>query len=119
VICPETAGQGCWDHRCDEQCRLLSAGAHVHQPVNIMVATSTRPVASLCADAECGAHLQPGEECTVCTEPFTLEEWAERHWVHDLDCGFLETGSCACTAEVHARCCVYCQSGRQPGAEPT
>jgi hypothetical protein len=34
--------------------------------------------------------------CVLCDEPFTAEEWEERHW-RDGD-----------GADVHARCCVRC-----------
>lgn len=55
--------------------------------------------------------------CYECQQPFTAEEWQERHSQHGEHCTGGQTGEeCACGEryDVHGRCCVDCAGGRHP-----
>ncbi len=62
--------------------------------------------------------------CHVCGQPFTEEEWEDRHDLHEPDCPRLQTKGkqtfmgeihCDCNLVAHAHCCPECN---KPGIEP-
>lgn len=48
-------------------------------------------------------------KCTLCDNPFTDEEWDDRHWPHSPECEAMtiedSPATCRCDNEVHAICC--------------
>jgi hypothetical protein len=54
--------------------------------------------------------------CPVCGQPFTEEEWEDRHDLHEPDCPRARTKGkktfgeifCDCNLAAHARCCPEC-----------
>ena len=54
--------------------------------------------------------------CHICDQPFTEDEWEDRHDLHEPDCPRVRTKGkqtfgeifCACNLVAHARCCPEC-----------